>query len=341
MSDIDEVSPATETVLDSVKNIAALAKDKQYGPAAKATVNLGKMLYNKHLKGKYITVKGKQIPMTLVAIVAVLGLYIITPSCGSDEKVEKPAVSSVAKKEVNTYDKDGLKIHDMRKCEQAACGLLENTSNKKVKKIEYANPNLDNAQLEKLCASKGGGSILNYILGSIIYSFAMSIVGGIVAAIVMIVLAANGPTYKGEDFAKEKFDLDTYEYVMLDTYSKDETKESEYVYYYKEKNKNVCSINIDKLADYKSAEKLSEEFLKYNNEQITDKNEYKYKQQDNFKGTGNEWYVITKGDELRYYFGELDEEVFLITLKSDTNDYSVTSKCFSDAESFIGSLKTR
>jgi hypothetical protein len=135
MSDIDEVSPATETVLDSVKNIAALAKDKQYGPAAKATVNLGKMLYNKHLKGKYITVKGKQIPMTLVAIVAVLGLYIITPSCGSEEKVEKPAVSSVAKKEVNTYDKDGLKIHDMRKCEQAACGLLENTSNKKVKKM--------------------------------------------------------------------------------------------------------------------------------------------------------------------------------------------------------------
>lgn len=134
MSDIDEVSPATPTVLDSAKKVFALAKEKQYGPAAKEVINLGKITYDNHLKGKYVTVKGKQIPMTLVVIVAILGLYIISPSCGSDT-IEKPTVTTMAKKEVNTYNQDGLKIHDMRKCEQAACGLLENTSNNAVKSM--------------------------------------------------------------------------------------------------------------------------------------------------------------------------------------------------------------
>ena len=215
-------------------------------------------------------------------------------------------------------------------------------ANKKVKKIEYAHPELDKDQLEKLCASKGGGSILNYLLGSIIYSFAMSIVGGIVTFIVVMVLMANGPTYKGEDFAKENFDIDAFTYTLPESYEKDETNEIEHVYNYLEKKKTVCHFSMDKLADYKSAEKLSEEFLKYGNENLMDKNEDKYKQRDNFKGTGNEWYVIEKGDNLRYYFGEInEEEVYLITLTSDTNDYSVTSKCFIDAETFIGSLKTR
>lgn len=134
MSDINEILPTATTVMESTKRIIALAKDKQYKDMTKEVINLGRVTYANHLKGKYVTVKGKQIPMTLVVIVAVLGLYILSPSCGSDT-VEKPAVTTMAKNEVNTYNQDGLKIHDMRKCDQAACGLLENTSNSKVAKM--------------------------------------------------------------------------------------------------------------------------------------------------------------------------------------------------------------
>lgn len=134
MSDLEEVYPVATTVLGSLKRIFALLKAKQYMPAAKEVINFGKVTYVNHMKGKYVTVKGKQIPMTLVVIVAVLGLYIISTSCGSDE-VEKVAVTTTASKEVNTFEQNGIKIHDMRKCDQAACGVLENTSNDAVARI--------------------------------------------------------------------------------------------------------------------------------------------------------------------------------------------------------------
>ena len=63
--------------------------------AGKEFAGLLKAIYVDHLKGKYLEVKGKKIPATVVLLIVVFGLYIITPSCGSKPDAASAPVTKV------------------------------------------------------------------------------------------------------------------------------------------------------------------------------------------------------------------------------------------------------
>ena len=130
MSDINDITETTKTVWESFKKIFYLLKERKLFAALKESFGFLRLIYVNHLKGKYITVKGKKIPRTLVAIVALFLIYSAFPSCqqapsGSQDIAEAANV----KKDSNTYDENGLRVYELRKCEteesSGACGLLE------------------------------------------------------------------------------------------------------------------------------------------------------------------------------------------------------------------------
>ena len=128
---MSEVNENTTNAFQHFKNIFKMLFKKQFKDSLKelwlfikdVCIWL-KKLYDKYLKGQYITVKGKRIPRTVVAILAVFVLYLISPmSCiFSSDPLPEPAPATETQ---ITYDKDGLKVYDMRKCDQAVCGIME------------------------------------------------------------------------------------------------------------------------------------------------------------------------------------------------------------------------
>lgn len=131
MSDIEEVAQSTKTVWESTKKIFSLLKERKFFAAFKESFSFLKLVYVNHLKGKYVTIKGKQIPRTLLAIIALFLVYTAFPSCEHRPSGEQSiAEASDVKKETNTYDKNGLKIYGLRKCEEegkvGVCGTIEN-----------------------------------------------------------------------------------------------------------------------------------------------------------------------------------------------------------------------
>ena len=60
----------TETLLEEAKEIGVLAKEKKYFQLTKKVFPLFSSAYNKSLKGKYVEIKGKKIPMVLVVVAA-------------------------------------------------------------------------------------------------------------------------------------------------------------------------------------------------------------------------------------------------------------------------------
>ncbi|MBO6280960.1 MAG: hypothetical protein J6N49_00365 [Alphaproteobacteria bacterium] len=139
MSEEDIETPKTEqSALQSVQNTINYAKNKQTKEAAKEVYSLCKNLYIKYLKGQYVEVKGKKIPRTAIFITAVVLLFLILPGGSDNERALPPASASSQEKAAqvsNLYDKDGIKVYDLVKCEQAACGLLENGTQKSFEKI--------------------------------------------------------------------------------------------------------------------------------------------------------------------------------------------------------------
>lgn len=131
MNDIKEVAQNTKTVWESFKKVCILLKDGKFFAAFRESFGFLKLIYKNYLKNKYITVKGKQIPRTLAAIIALFLVYLAFPSCEQKTSTE-PSINEVAdtKKETNTYDKNGLKVYELRKCEEegsaGVCGLIEN-----------------------------------------------------------------------------------------------------------------------------------------------------------------------------------------------------------------------
>ena len=77
----------TETLLEEAKEIGVLAKDRKYFQLTKKVFHLFSSVYKKSLKGKYLEIQGKKIPMVLV-VVAALGLGWTAIPSGSETAVE-------------------------------------------------------------------------------------------------------------------------------------------------------------------------------------------------------------------------------------------------------------
>lgn len=141
MSDIEDIAEKGQNAWNSFKKIFSLLKERKFLAALKESFGFLMLLYKKYLKGQYITVKGKRIPRTLVACLAVFFVYV-TLSGGNDNADSKksPTEAAEVKKDTNTYDKNGLKIYDLRKCEtenqSGACGMMENYGENNFERIK-------------------------------------------------------------------------------------------------------------------------------------------------------------------------------------------------------------
>lgn len=159
---MSEVVSVAKITVSAVKNIFLFLKEKKWADAGKEFVNLIKTIYVEHLKGKYLEIKGKKIPATAVLFIVLAFLYVITPSCGSKpnaakvpevsatteapaEKAKAPAEEAKAPAEEakapeglenNAYDKDGIKVYGLAKCEKGVCGILENSGEKSAEEVK-------------------------------------------------------------------------------------------------------------------------------------------------------------------------------------------------------------
>jgi len=131
MEDIKEIIPKCKGLWESFKKFVTLLKERKWLSACKEIYGLLKSIYFNYFKGKYITVRGKRIPRTLVAVIAVAIVYFAFPA----EEERPTGEQTIAEIEdiqqpTNTYDENGIKVYGLRKCvvgnEPAACGLLEN-----------------------------------------------------------------------------------------------------------------------------------------------------------------------------------------------------------------------
>lgn len=141
MNDIKEVAQNAKSVWESFKKIFALLKERKLFAAFKESFRFLKLIYDNHLKGKYVTIRGKRVPRTLLAVIALFLLYTALPSCEQKSSGEESiAKADNVKKDANTYDKDGLKIYDLHKCEKdgivGVCGIIENYGDNNFKYVK-------------------------------------------------------------------------------------------------------------------------------------------------------------------------------------------------------------
>lgn len=137
----DELNP--ESLLEKAKTVVALVKEKKYFRAVKEIFVLLIAVYKKYIKGKYVYVKGKKVPLIAVILVVMAGGWAAIPSDNTAAVEDKAPVAEEAKKaedvkekeDANTYDKDGVKVYGLVKCENAICGYLENDSENDISRI--------------------------------------------------------------------------------------------------------------------------------------------------------------------------------------------------------------
>lgn len=137
----DELNP--ESLLEKAKTVGALVKEKKYFRAVKEIFVLLIAVYKKYIKGKYVSVKGKKVPLIAVILVVLAGGWAAIPSDNTAAVEDKAPVAEEAKKaedvkekeDANTYDKDGVKVYGLVKCENAICGYLENDSENDISRI--------------------------------------------------------------------------------------------------------------------------------------------------------------------------------------------------------------
>ena len=132
MSDFKEATSTSKTTFAYLKEVVSLLKQKKFGEALREFASFVKAVYVNRIKGKYVSVKGVKIPMLAVVIAALVVFYAILPS--GNPKGEMP-LSEKADIATNTYDKNGIRVYDMRKCNYAACGVLENSSDNDYERI--------------------------------------------------------------------------------------------------------------------------------------------------------------------------------------------------------------
>ena len=132
MDNQKEAVETAKTTMTYLKNIFALLKERKYFAALREVLGFCKSVYVNNIKGKYIELKGKKIPMGAVVLVLLAGIYFITPSTMPSGEL---SLSEKANIEPNTYDKNGIRVYNMRKCNYAACGVLENGSENDFERI--------------------------------------------------------------------------------------------------------------------------------------------------------------------------------------------------------------
>lgn len=131
-----------DSLLENAKDLSAALKDRKYFRVFKELFVLFKTIYKNYLKGRYVSVSGKKVPMTAVLVI-VLGLvYAVFPSDSSNEQAnpednikDEPASELKEKEDLNTYNQDGIKVYGLYKCEKAVCGFIENDSDNDVARI--------------------------------------------------------------------------------------------------------------------------------------------------------------------------------------------------------------
>ncbi|MBQ8481538.1 MAG: hypothetical protein IJ532_03285 [Alphaproteobacteria bacterium] len=132
MSDIEEITDKAQSVWESFKKVFSLLKERKWFAAFKECFSFLRLIYRNYLKGKYFTIKGKKIPRTLVAVATLLLVYTALPSNETKQPTGEQPIAEAAnvKKEADIFDKDGLKVYDLRKCETeksvGVCGKIEN-----------------------------------------------------------------------------------------------------------------------------------------------------------------------------------------------------------------------
>jgi hypothetical protein len=129
MSDINEPIEEAKSTLDYCKSVVSLLKERKFFAAIRETFGLFKAGYVNHLKGKYVEVKGHKIPMTGILVVALLILYCLFSGPAGDPTSGKAWIAD------NIYDRDGLRISGIKKCDSSACGTIENNSERKFNHI--------------------------------------------------------------------------------------------------------------------------------------------------------------------------------------------------------------
>ncbi|MDO4162044.1 MAG: FxLYD domain-containing protein [Pseudomonadota bacterium] len=137
--DNDSMEP--ETLLNEAKDTYQAIKEKKYFAATRQIFHLLSHLYKRYLKGKYVPINGKKIPLVLVlAVVLFLG-WLAAPSdtetpVNTENSESKQLEEQIKTKEdLNSYNQDGIKVYGMYKCDNAVCGFLENESDNDVARI--------------------------------------------------------------------------------------------------------------------------------------------------------------------------------------------------------------
>lgn len=132
MSDIEDIVQKGQDTWNSLKKVFSLLKERKFFAAFKESFSFLKFFYKEYMKGQYFVIAGKRISRTLAAVLAVV-LYIIWPSGNSKTDNNQTTEIAETKNDTNTYDKNGLKVYNLRKCESengaGACGILENYGN--------------------------------------------------------------------------------------------------------------------------------------------------------------------------------------------------------------------
>ena len=117
----NNIEPTLST-WEHCKKILELLKQKNFRSASSESYHMVKALYANHLKGKYVEVKGRKVPRTIVLVIALLLVYfILSLFTGSSEPISGKAFIAA-----NAYDNNGLRVYDLRKCNSDACGIIEN-----------------------------------------------------------------------------------------------------------------------------------------------------------------------------------------------------------------------
>lgn len=131
-SDFEDISVTTKSAFASFKKFLFYLKERKYFAAIKEFFNCSKIIYDNHLKGKYIEIKGKRISRTALVLIALLGMYVLYPASETPQQPRELPLSETqnAKKETNTYERNGLKVYDLRKCDNEVCGYIENSDDK-------------------------------------------------------------------------------------------------------------------------------------------------------------------------------------------------------------------
>lgn len=139
MSDIEDIAQKGQDTWNSLKKVFSLLKERKFFAAFRESFSFLKFFYNEYMKGQYFVIAGKRISRTLAAVLVVV-LYIIWPSGNSKTNNNQSTEIAETKNDTNTYDKNGLKVYNLRKCETednvGACGILENYGENNFERIK-------------------------------------------------------------------------------------------------------------------------------------------------------------------------------------------------------------